>query len=321
MSIWIGTASWSHPALIGSGRFYPSETMDAEERLRFYASRFPMVELDSSYYAIPSPAQSRRWVAWTPEGFEMNVKALGLFTGHASAPETLGRELRGELPARLRHQAVLHYRDIPPACRDVLWRRFVDSVAPLRHAARLGLVHLQFAPWVIRSRAGQAQVAHCVERLQGHTVGVEFRHVSWFDGAHAKDTLEFVRRLGAVHTVVDSPQGFLNSVPALWETTHEARALVRLHGRNAQSWNTRGGRSSGRFNYDYDDAELEGLARQMAAIDRPTLRLHVVLNNNAEDRAQANGRRLFEALLAAGADVVQSPANRESPGERMACAG
>lgn len=321
MSIRIGTASWSHPALIDSGRFYPRESMSAEDRLRFYASRFPMVELDSSYYAISTPGQAHRWVARTPDGFEMNVKALGLFTGHAAAPEALGSELRGELPARLRHKAVLYYRDLPPAFRDVLWQRFVDGVAPLRHAGRLGLVHLQFAPWVMRNGAGQAHVEHCVERLQGHTASVEFRHMSWFEGSHAKDTLEFLRRLGAVHTVVDGPQGFRNSVPVLWETTHEARALVRLHGRNAQSWNTRDGSSSGRFNYDYDDAELEGLARQMAALDRPTLRLQVVLNNNAEDRAQANGQRLVETLAAFGADVVLPSQSQESPGERVARAG
>ena len=136
-------------------------------------------------------------------------------------------------------------------------------------------------------------------------MSVEFRNFSWFDPPHLQDTLAFEREIGVVHTVVDSPQGFTNAVPAVWETTHDTQALVRMHGRNAQAWNNRSDTSSGRFNYEYDEAELEGLASQIARIDRPGLRLQVVMNNNAEDYAQANARQLMQALSTAGAEVVQ----------------
>jgi uncharacterized protein YecE (DUF72 family) len=304
MSISIGTASWSHPALIDSGRFYPCETMNAEERLRFYATRFPLVEVDASYYAMTAPAVARRWAERTPEGFVMNAKAFRLFTGHQTSPQALPSDLFAALPAAVRDKSIVYYRDVPQELRDVLWQRFVESLLPLRDAGRLGLVHFQFAPWVVRNRAGQAHVEHCVERMHGHTVSVEFRNFSWFDGAHAHDTLAFERRLGVVHTIVDAPQGIDNCVPAVWETTHDRRALVRMHGRNERTWNRGSDTSSGRFNYEYDDAELEGLAAQIARIDRPALRLQVVMNNNAEDYAQANGRRLMETLQATGADVV-----------------
>lgn len=304
MSIWIGTASWSHPALIDCGRFYPSEQMSAEERLRFYATRFPMVEVDSSYYAMTAPVVARQWAERTPEGFVMNAKAFRLFTGHQTSPQALPADLFAALPASVRDKSIVYYRDLPPELRDALWQRFCESLRPLRDAGRLGLVHFQFAPWVVRNRAGRAQVEHCVERMHGHAVSVEFRNFSWFDGAHAQDTLAFERRLGVVHTIVDGPQGFTNSVPAVWETTHGTQALVRMHGRNQETWNQRSDTSSGRFNYEYDDAELEGLAVQIASIDRPGLRLQVVMNNNAEDYAQANARRLMETLQSSGADVV-----------------
>lgn len=304
MSIWIGTASWSHPALVDCGRFYPSEDMNAEERLRFYATQFPLVEVDSSYYAMTSPSVARQWAERTPHGFVMNAKAFRLFTGHQTSPKALDADVRAELPAALRDKSIFYYRDVPPELREVLWQRFVDSLVPLRDAGRLGLVHFQFAPWVMRNRAGLAHLEHCVERMRGHTVSIEFRNFSWFDAAHAQDTLAVERRLGVVHTIVDAPQGFTNSVPAIWETTHDTQALIRMHGRNEQSWNHRGNSSSGRFNYEYDDAELEGLAGQIARIDRPGLRLQVVMNNNAEDFAQANGKRLIETLQATGADVV-----------------
>ncbi|WOB09218.1 DUF72 domain-containing protein [Piscinibacter gummiphilus] len=304
MSIRIGTASWSHPALIDTGRFYPSAQMSAEERLRFYATQFPLVEVDSSFYAMTPPGMAQQWAERTPPDFVMNVKAFRLFTGHQTSPQALPADVRQGLPAALRDKSILYYRDVPPELRDVLWERFVGGMAPLRQAGRLGLVHFQFAPWVVRNRAGLAHIEHCVERMRGHTVSVEFRNVSWFDGMNARETLAFERELEVVHTIVDEPQGFANCVPSIWDVTHPSHALVRMHGRNEHTWNNRDRSSSGRFNYQYDDAELEGLAVQIARLDSPSLNLHVVMNNNAEDFAQANGRQLFDTLRTYRANVV-----------------
>jgi uncharacterized protein YecE (DUF72 family) len=307
MSIRIGTASWSHPALIDSGRFYPSETMSAEERLRFYATQFPLVEVDASYYAMPAPSMARQWAERTPKGFVMNAKAFRLFTGHQTSPRALPQDIAAALPTALAGKSILYYKDVPPELRDALWSRFIDSLAPLQQADRLGMVHFQFPPWMVRNRAGIAHLEHCVERMPGHIVSVEFRNFSWFDGIHRQETLGLQRSLGVVHTVVDSPQGLENTVPPVWDTTHPSHALVRMHGRNARTWDRQGPSSSGRFNYEYDDAELEGLAQHIASLDTPSMNLHVVMNNNAEDFAQANGMRLFDTLRQLGADVV-SPA-------------
>ena len=166
----------------------------------------------------------------------------------------------------------LYYKDLAGDIRDELWRRFHEALEPLQRAGKLGLVHFQFAPWVMRNRAGRAQVEHCIERMRGRVVSVEFRHQSWFDEAHRASTLAFERTLGVVHTVVDGPQGFTNSVPALWETTHPAFALARLHGRNARTWNVRGATSaSERFDYDYGDAELAELASRIRRLSMDTL--------------------------------------------------
>jgi hypothetical protein len=59
--ILIGTASWTDKSLIASGRFYPSKSNSAEERLRYYASQFPIVEVDSSYCAMPAPQVAQLW--------------------------------------------------------------------------------------------------------------------------------------------------------------------------------------------------------------------------------------------------------------------
>jgi uncharacterized protein YecE (DUF72 family) len=66
-NILIGTTSWTDKTLVDSGLFYPGAAKTAEARLRYYASRFPIAEVDSSYYGMPSEYNSRLWVERTPE--------------------------------------------------------------------------------------------------------------------------------------------------------------------------------------------------------------------------------------------------------------
>lgn len=294
----VGTASWTDKTLIACGRFYPKEASSAEARLRYYASVFPLVEVDSSYYAMPSASTAQLWAERTPPGFTMNVKSFRLFTGHQTSPTVLHKDLQ---PAFARWGSKhLYYKDVPPEIRDELWRRFREALQPLVHAGRLGLVHFQFPPWLVCNAAGRDHVRHCVERMAGYTVSVEFRHRSWFDGTAAEETLAFERDLGVVHTVVDEPQGFKNSVPQVWAATHPAQALLRLHGRNAGTWNVQGATAaSDRFNYDYPESELAELAALIRQALPPSLRTHVVFNNNMEDQGQRNARTLI-ALLAGG---------------------
>ncbi len=306
MTIRIGTASWADKSLIDTGRFYPPQVTTAEGRLRYYATRFPLVEVDSSYYALSSVGAATQWVERTPAGFVMNVKAFRLFTGHQTSPAVLPSDIRESLPGDLKVKNVIYYRDVPEELTSELWGRFTEALQPLQRTGRLGLVHFQFPPWLVRNRAGHAHVAHCVEHMAGHTVSIEFRSEKWFEGSHASETLAFERELGAVHTIVDEPTGFSNSVPAIWETTRDDFALVRMHGRNVAAWNDRSGHSGGRFNYDYDDAELEGLGHQIQLLDRPGLDVHVVLNNNNQDQAQRNGLTLIKTMKELRANVART---------------
>ena len=295
MTVLVGTASWTDKTLLACGRFYPKSATTAEARLRFYASQFPLVEVDSSYYAMPSPSTAQLWAERTPPGFVMNVKAFRLFTGHQTSPTVLHADIRAALPPSAKPN--LYYRELPGAIVDELWRRFGLALAPLRAAGRLGLVHFQFPPWLVRNAAGHAHVRECVERMAGHTLSVEFRHRSWFEGAHAESTLAFERELGVVHTVVDGPQGFANSVPAVWEATHPGFALLRLHGRNTDTWNVKGATAaSDRFNYDYSEAELGDVAERVARLALEAATTHVVFNNNMEDQGQRNAARLLRLL-------------------------
>jgi uncharacterized protein YecE (DUF72 family) len=294
MDIRIGTASWTDKSLIDCGRFYPKEANNAESRLRYYASRFPLVEVDSSYYAMPSAATARLWAERTPEDFTMNVKAFRLFTGHQTQPKVLHEDLRQALDWPEGRN--LYWKHVPPDLRAELWRRLQGALWPLQEAGRLGLVHFQFAPWVVCNRQGLEHVQECVGHMPDHTLSVEFRHKSWFDETHRADTLAMLRDLNLVHTVVDGPQGFSNSVPALWEATHPGVALLRLHGRNTETWNATGPTSSDRFNYDYGEDELKDIAAHLRELAASVASVHVVFNNNFEDQGQRNAASLMELL-------------------------
>lgn len=93
----VGTTSWTEKTLIESGRFYPPQANTAEERLRYYATQFPVVEVDSTYYGLPSERNALLWAERTPPGFVFHVKAFRLFTQHQTPPQALPRDVRERL--------------------------------------------------------------------------------------------------------------------------------------------------------------------------------------------------------------------------------
>src|ERR1700704_18793 len=288
----VGTASWTDKSLVASKRFYPPKCNSAEDRLRYYATQFPMVEVDSSYYALPSPENSRLWVERTPPEFIFNIKAFRLFTGHQTAPSALPPDIAEALgPIDKKH---LYYKDVPGELRDELWRRFREAVEPLKEAGKLQAVHFQFAPWMAFHPENRAHIEECQRKLDGFHLAVEFRNKTWFEGRKAAITLDFERERGLVNVIADEPTGTANSIPMVWEVTVPALAIVRLHGRNSATWNIKGAASSERFNYDYSEAELADFARKIS--DLPAELTQVVLNNNYEDQGQRNARTLASIL-------------------------
>ncbi len=297
MTVLVGTASWTDKTLLECGRFYPADCKTAEARLRHYASIFPMVEVDSSYYAIPSINNVRAWAERTPADFVFNIKAFRLFTGHQTEPKVLGKDIVAELPERLAEKRHVYANELPGDLLDELWRRYLLAIEPLQDARKLKAVLFQFAPWVVADRDGHAYVRECVERMRGQTVAVEFRNKSWFERANTASTLEFMRGMGVVHVVVDAPQvTTANRVPAIWDITTPRLAILRLHGRNHRTWNVKGGVASDRFDYDYTEQELAALVPDIQALERRVEMMQVIFNNNKEDQGQRNSATLMELL-------------------------
>ena len=109
----VGTASWTDPTMTATGVFYPHDADTAEERLQYYASRFPVVEVDATYYALPSRRLAELWVERTPPDFTFDVKAHALMTGQPTETRRLPRQIRGALPPELATKPRIYATDLP----------------------------------------------------------------------------------------------------------------------------------------------------------------------------------------------------------------
>lgn len=305
--IYVGTCSWSDPSLIQSKRFYPPGFGSAEKRLQYYATRFPIVEVDSSFFAMPQASNSALWVQRTPPGFVFNIKAFRVFTGHQTPPQSLSPDIRAALPPLKGRSKNYYYKDLPEEIKAELWRRFLEAIEPLKASGKLRAVHFQFAPWV--TAAEWAHVEECVDRMSGHLLAVEFRNNSWLNPNAAADTLAWERDLGVAHVVVDEPTGVGNFAHAVWEVTNPKLAVVRLHGRNEETWTNKAlSASSERFNYEYSREELKELAGRMLTLAEDAFELQVLLNVNFEDQGIRSADTLIELLgLAEDGDAAGPP--------------
>ena len=293
----VGTASWADPELVNSGLFYPREAKSPEERLRYYASQFSMVEVDSSYYAMPSSQNSQKWAERTPDDFLFNVKAFRLFTRHQTDPKLLPADIRKALPPADKKN--IYYEDVPLELRDELWRQFKIALEPLRRAGKLVAVHFQFPKWFVGNKRDFDHLEDIRERMAEYLLAIEFRARTWFDGERNADTLAMKRANGWVNVTVDEPQTGPGSIPTVWDVTSLKLAIVRMHGRNHEQWDKKGlGVSADRFNYDYTDAELATFVEPIQRIAQEVSLVQVIMNNNREDQAVRNGATLRKMLNA-----------------------
>ena len=295
--ILVGTSSWTDKTLIESGLFYPKAVKTPEDRLRYYSSHFPIVEIDSSYYGIPTIDNAQRWIDRTPDNFVFNIKTYRLFTRHQTPVASLPRDVQASLGGVDKKNVYDH--EMPAELALELWKQFRAVLEVLRQGGKLGAVHMQFAPWVAFHPETFEYLEHCRAMLAGFDVAVEFRNKTWFNSEkHTKRTLEFERANGFVNVVVDAPQGVSNTIPSIWEVTSPALAVVRLHGRNHGMWNRKDLKaSSQRFDYDYDEKELAEIAGQVKSLACKADRTHVLFNVNYRDQGQ-RGAKALTTLLA-----------------------
>jgi uncharacterized protein YecE (DUF72 family) len=294
--ILVGTSSWTDPTLIKEGNFYPAGVSSAEQRLRFYASRFPLVEVDSSYYFPPSEQNSVLWIDRTPPEFTFNIKAYSLLTGHPTRPESLAKDLQGSVPEEQMAKRRLYRDKLPTQVVDEVWERFRSALMPLHSAGKLGAVLFQFPQWFVIGRANKQYIEECAERLPDYRIAVEFRHKSWMEERNAEESLAFLEEHDLPFVCVDMPQGFDSSIPPVAAATTRDLAMVRFHGRDTDAWQTKSETASERFRYDYRQEELAEWVPRIEGLRAQARDTHVLMNNCYRDFAVRNARELGDLL-------------------------
>ncbi len=282
----MGTASWTDRTLLESG-WYPKSADTPEKRLAYYAEKFPLVEVDATYYSPPAEQTAALWAQRTPPGFTFNIKAFSLLTGHPTKVSAIYKDLRPETDKKS-----IYPGDLDPAVYEQVWERFLSALQPLVDAGKLGALLFQFPPWFTIRRSNKQYLLEVQRRVRPLRAVYEFRHASWFEGGNRDETLEFLREHELPYVSVDMPQGHKSSVPPVLAATADL-AVVRFHG-HSEKWTSKDIHE--KFGYLYSDKELKDWAPKLKKLASETEQMHVLTNNCYSDYAQRNASQLIELL-------------------------
>ena len=280
------------------GVFYPEGVRTPEQRLRYYASRYPLVEVDSTYYAIPARAVSEHWVQRTPDDFLFDIKAYALLTGHPTEIVRMSKALKEALPATLRNAGRVYPKDLPSEFMDLVWTTFTDAIRPLVQAGKLGAVFLQYPKWFLPNRESAAQIEHARDRLGSIPVAVEFRHKLWLSEKHRQRVFDLLRAAAMSYVIVDAPPGMASSVPPVTAVTNDQLAVFRFHGRRTDTWEKPTNPVSERYRYLYDRPELAEWIPRIIEVAESATHTHVVMNNCYGNYGTTNADELTSMLMA-----------------------
>lgn len=263
----IGLTGWGdHPDVY-------SEITTAKDKLFDYSGHFPIVELDTSFYAIPSPQNVEKWCKETPDSFQFVIKAYQGMTGH----------LRDELPFETRNDMFNAFRK----CADTFKKN-----------GKLAMVLVQFPPWFDCQGKNVQYIRYIKQQLSDYPVAIEFRNQSWYSPQMKEKTLQFLSEHGLIHTICDEPQAGSGSVPFVPFATQQ-KVLIRIHGRNVHGWRNIGHGENWRkvrFLYDYSEEELQKLAQEIKQLEHQSKEVYVLFNNNSGGHAAKNAKRMQQIL-------------------------
>lgn len=260
--IYIGPAGWSYPDW--NGAVYPLKKPRAFDPLIFITSYFNLIEINSTFYRLPTTTTSSRWAeraGHNPE-FRFTVKANRRFT---HSPEPLAP---GEIEA------------------------FKHSIQPLHEGQKLLSVLLQF-PWSFKDNSeSRRRLGELTAGFAPFPLSIEVRHGSWA----REPGFTFLKNSGVTVCCVDQPV-IGDSLTPRTRLEGDAGAYFRLHGRNRGEWFKAGANRDMRYNYLYSPGELSPFVGPIREAAKTADRVVVVLNNHFRGQAVANALELKSMLL------------------------
>jgi uncharacterized protein YecE (DUF72 family) len=226
----------------------------------------------------------------------MHVKAFGLMTRHPVKLEQLPPGLRDGMSVDDRGRV-----DRPPReLRAVVFEEFLRALEPLREAGKLGGILFQLPPYVVWKPSSLDYLEWARELVGDDAMLVEPRHRSWFEEDVRAELLRFLEERRMSWVVVDAPKVDAKNVPDTLVATTTPLAYVRFHGRNAATWNVRGGSAAQRFDYTYDEDELREWVPALRELAGEAEEAYAFFNNNNQTNGVAQapaGAQLLRKLL------------------------
>jgi uncharacterized protein YecE (DUF72 family) len=257
-AIYVGPAGWSYQDWIGP--VYPPDKRVDE--LLTIAKYFNCIELNSSFYRVPSPQLVQSWaerLSGKP-GFKLTAKVWQRFT----------HEMKGD--------------------RDEA-ERFIHVFDPLLDRGQLGAFLLQF-PW---SFADEPRQRRFLETLGGwfgkYPTAVELRHGSW----NNPETFKLLTATGLSFCNVDQPL-IGESMPPTEVATTPRLGYVRLHGRNYRDWVRKDAGRDERYDYLYADREIEEWKGRIQRLAATVHELYIITNNHFRGQALVNAFQIRAML-------------------------
>jgi uncharacterized protein YecE (DUF72 family) len=264
MTVFVGTAGFSYRDW--KSTFY-QDGIRPRQMLEEYARHFPVVEINSTYYAIPPPERINNMARRTPPRFQFNVKANREMTHEISAGPRVSREFR-------------------------------TAIRPLEDHGKLGCVLAQF-PWGFKNTLeNRSYLEVLAERMEGLDTVVEFRNSEW----ETEGTFELLRGLGLGYCCVDEPR-LEGLVSGRVEVTGPV-AYMRFHGRNNDTWWDSSRESWERYDYLYSEAELSEWLPRVEVMSDASDRTYIIFNNHYKGQAPKNAREFEKMLRGLLGDVV-----------------
>lgn len=263
--ITLGLTGWSDHVLIAPNR---------KKKLEDYASHFPFVEMDTSFYGIPSEKSIQTWMDKTPNTFQFIPKAYQAMTRHQDWEK--------------------HFESM-----EEMFDTFKVRFYPMVREKRIKAFLFQFPPFFHCSQKN-VNYLNRVGKLMGTLpVAIEFRHRSWYSEKNRVNTLALLKKNFFIHTVIDQPQTPGNSVPSVLESTNKKLTLYRLHGQNYSGWLNAGDDPAWRANrtlHDYSKDELLEIKENTLNLAKQSKEVAVIFNNNSGGHAAKNAKELQEML-------------------------
>lgn len=276
----IGTCGYSFPDW--KGTVYPHNLRPSLYLVHYARTLgFNAVELDSSFYHMPSAALMEALMQKTQPGFLFAVK------GHRSMTHEVWKVTRPPAPG---HPA---FPDVASGMKSVTelapaFQAFWEAVAPTHDMGRLGTVVLQYPPWFRNTPENRRFLLTTRELLPRLPLSIEFRDRSW----HEDDALTFLRNEHLGYVAVDEPR--LHSLLPLVPAVTSDVAYLRLHGRN-QNWF--GASREERYDYLYSREELDGMLPAIRAMAAKAPLMFIMTNNCHRGQAVRNAKDLQTMLL------------------------